>query len=290
MIGYIIGGIIFLVLCIFGAGIRIVRPIEKGIVERFGDFTRIANPGFNWIIPLIDRMIFVNLTEQMMDVEPQDIITKDNLNARVDLQVYYKVRDDQESIKKSVYNVHDFTRQITNLAQTTARNEIGNMSFAEVNSSRNKLNIKLKTTLDEQSDSWGVAVVRVEMKEITPPEAVQDSMNRVIMAENTKDAAKDLAQAEETKADGLRRAAIKTAEGKKQAAILEAEGEAQAIRMVNKAAEETFLEKAQKLKQLEVTEKIMKDNQKTVIAQSGADVLNLVGGLEGQPIVPIKKR
>jgi len=192
IIGWLIPIIFFLFLMFF-TGIRIVRPLEKAVIERLGKFKRVADQGFKWIIPIIDRMYRVNLTERMMDVLPQEVITEDNLNAKVDLVVYYKVKRDDESVKKSIYNVDRFETQIVSLAQTTARNVIGTMNFKKVNSERNQLNFELAKVLDKESDAWGVQIVRVEMKEITPPADVQETMNKVLKAENEKIAANDFA-------------------------------------------------------------------------------------------------
>jgi len=142
-LGFLLGWILplfFFLLLIFFVGIKIVRPLEKGIIERLGRFRRVADQGFHWIIPIIDKMYRVNLTERMMDVLPQEVITEDNLNAKVDLVVYYKVKRDDESVKKSIYNVDRFETQIVSLAQTTARNVIGTMNFKSVNSERNRIN------------------------------------------------------------------------------------------------------------------------------------------------------
>ncbi|MBC8425997.1 SPFH domain-containing protein, partial [bacterium] len=120
--------IVALIVILFFAGIRIVRPTHRGLVERLGKYRRFANPGFNWIIPVIDRMVSINVTEQMVDAQPQEIITFDNLNARVDAQVYFKVKSDEESVKSSQYNVNDYQWQIVNLARTTLRNIIGTLT------------------------------------------------------------------------------------------------------------------------------------------------------------------
>ena len=169
---------VFLVIIgtVFGFGIRIIRPTHRGAVEFLGKYKRYCLPGFNWIIPIIETMHYVDITENMVDVPPQDIITEANLNAKVDLIVYYKVRDDEKNVTASLYNVHQFKSQIVSLAQTTARNVIGGMKFADVNSQRNTLNARLSEILDKESDSWGVAIVRVELKEITPPKDVQETM------------------------------------------------------------------------------------------------------------------
>ena len=279
MIGWIIVGVVLL---IFAMGIRIVQPTQRGLVERLGKYKTCVQPGFHWVIPVIDRLVKINITERMMDVEPQDIITKDNLNAEVDLMVYYQVRSDEENLKAARYNVDDFKEQIVSLAQTTARNVIGDMAFRDVNSKRNELNRQLAAVLDKQSDAWGVKVVRVELKEIRPPKDVQESMNRVIKAENLKDAAKDEATAKETEADGERRASIKKAEGQKQASILKAEGEAKAFKLIN----QEFKGNAQLLKRLEVTQASLENNTKIVLTEKGISP-NII--MDAIPITTSKK-
>jgi len=297
IISWLLPFIIFLFLMFF-TGIRIVRPLEKAIIERLGKFKKVADQGFKWVIPIIDKMYRVNLTERMMDVLPQEVITEDNLNAKVDLVVYYKVKRDDESVKKSIYNVDRFETQIVSLAQTTARNVIGTMNFKSVNSERNKINFELARTLDIESDAWGVQIVRVEMKEITPPPDVQETMNKVLKAENEKIAARDFATAKETEADGIRRSDIKIAEGRKQAAILEAEGKANAIRKVaeadadriekvNTAIQEYFKNEAQLYKKLETVENALKDGTKYVI-DPNTEITNVIAERMAG-IVPIEK-
>jgi regulator of protease activity HflC (stomatin/prohibitin superfamily) len=290
--------LIFLIFLFF-VGIRIVRPLEKGVIERLGKYKRVADQGFHWIIPVIDKMYRVNLTERMMDVMPQEVITEDNLNAKVDLVVYYKVKRDDESVKKSLYNVDRFVTQIVSLAQTTARNVIGTMNFKSVNSERNKINFELAKVLDKESDAWGVQIVRVEMKEITPPPDVQETMNKVLKAENEKIAARDFATAKETEADGMRRADIKIGEGKKQAAILEAEGKAAAIRKVaeadadkiekvNTAIRKYFKDEAQVFKKLETVENALRDGTKYVVDPNTEITAVIAETMAG--VVPIEKK
>lgn len=261
------------------SGIRIVKPTHRGVVERLGKYHRFLNMGFSWIIPIIDNTRYRNITERMTNIESQEIITKDNLNAKVELVVYHKVKDDEENIKKSYYEVEDYKTQIVMLAQTTARNVIGNMKFTEVNSQRAMLNKLLAETIDKEIENWGLRVVRVELKDITPPQSVQETMNNIIQAQNAKDAAIDFATAVETKADGARRATIKEADGIKQANILKAEGEAQAIKLVNEAAEKYFIGNAQKLRQLEMIENSLKSNTKVVITKDGINPSIIIGDL-----------
>jgi regulator of protease activity HflC (stomatin/prohibitin superfamily) len=278
---------VILIVFLFLSGIRIVRPTHRGLVERLGKYKRFARPGFNWIIPVIDRMFQVNSTEQMVDALPQEIITNDNLNARVDAQVYFKVKPDEESVKRSQYNVNNYQYQIVNLARTTLRNIIGTMTLKSANSERSKINSELLKTLLNETASWGIDVVRTELKEIDPPKDVQETMNKVVKAENEKIAAIDYATATETVADGQKRSEIKKAEGVRQAHILAAEGEAQAIKLVNEAANQYFIGNAQLLKKLQTLEVSLKDNAKIVIPL-GSELVNVSGELAG--VVPIRKK
>jgi regulator of protease activity HflC (stomatin/prohibitin superfamily) len=282
---WLIIAIIFLFL--FFAGIRIIRPTHRGLVERLGKYHRFAQPGFHWIIPIIDRMISVNITEQMVDAQPQEIITNDNLNAKVDAQVYFKVKNDEESVKSSQYNVNNYERQIVNLARTTLRNIIGTLTLKSANSERDKINTELLTTLSQETKNWGMEIVRTELKEIDPPADVQETMNKVVKAENEKIAALDFANAREREADGMKRAEIKKAEGVRQAKILEAEGEAEAIRLVNEAANKYFVGNAQLLRKLEALERALKENAKIVIP-SDSELINVIGEMAG--VLPLKKQ
>ena len=279
----VIGAIIL----IFFLGIKLVRPTHRGLIERLGKYRRFANFGFNWIMPIIEKMYTVNVTEQMVDAEPQEIITNDNLNATVDAQVYFKVKSDADSVKKSQYNVNVYEHQIVNLARTTLRNIIGTLTLKSANSERGKINSELHKTLREETTSWGIEIVRTELKQIDPPKDVQDTMNKVVKAENEKIAAVDYATAQETAADGEKRSQIKKAEGIKQARILQAQGEAEAIKLVNEAAEKYFIGNAQILRKLQAVENALEDNTKVVIP-TGTELVNVIGELAG--VVPLRKK
>ena len=283
----IYGVIIFFVLIIFFAGIRIVRPTQRGLIERLGKYHNFANPGFHWIIPVIDKMYLVNVTEQMVDAEPQEIITNDNLNASVDAQVYFRVKSDEESVKGSIYNVANFKWQIVNLARTTLRNIIGTMTLKSANSERGKINAELYNTLHTETKGWGIEIVRTELKQIDPPKDVQETMNKVVKAENEKIAAIDMASAAETVADGVKRAKIKEAEGAKQAKILQAEGEAEFIKLVNESAEKYFVGNAQILRKLQALETSLQSNTKIVVP-TGSDLVNVIGDMAG--VAPLPKK
>ena len=275
--------IIAIVIILLVASMRTVRPTDRGLIERFGKYNRFANPGLHFIIPFsIERLIKVNITEMMVSSEKREIITADSLNAEVDSNVYFKVKPEEDNVKRSVYGVYNYREQIVALAKTTLRNIIGTMTLKEANSERNKINMALYEQLAKETGHWGIEIVRTELKEIQPPQAVQEVMNSVVVANNQKIAAQDFATAVETKADGERRAAIKMAEGEKQAKILKAEGEAQAIALVNEAADKYFVGNAQLLRKLEAVEKSLSSNSKIVLP-SGQSLVNVIGDLAGLP-------
>ncbi len=271
----------------FLSGIRIIRPTHRGLIERLGKYKKFANPGFPWVIPAIDKMYSINITEQMIDAEPQEIITNDNLNASVDAQVYFRVLDSDENVKNSQYNVNNYQWQIVNLARTTLRNIIGTLTLKSANSERGKMNAELHKTLAEETKTWGIEIVRTELKQIDPPSDVQETMNKVVKAENEKISAIDYATAAETVADGVKRAKIKEAEGYKQSKILHAEGEAEAIKLVNEAADKFFTGNAQLLKKLETLEASLKSNAKIIIP-TGSELVNVIGEMAG--VLPLKSK
>jgi regulator of protease activity HflC (stomatin/prohibitin superfamily) len=301
MLGIIIGSVAGLVIIIILIilSVRTVRPTNRGLIERFGRYNRFARPGIVILIPFIERLIRVNITENMVDAGLQEIITSDSLNAHVDAQVYFKVRSDEMSVKDSQYNVFNYMVQIVALARTTLRNIIGTMSLKEANSERGKINNALYTNLSTETQSWGLEIVRTELKEINPPTDVQETMNKVVKASNEKIAAVDFATARETQADGERRAAIKVAEGARQSAILQsegvkqakitvAEGEAQAIKLVNEAADQYFKGNAQLLRRLQAVEQSLANNTKIVVP-TDSSLVNVIGGLAGLDGHPLPK-
>lgn len=272
------------IVLLFLYGVKIVRPVERGIIEFLGKYSKTADSGFTWIIPIIQKMYRINITEQRVDIEPQSIITKDKLNAEVDGVVYYKVIDP----KKSIYNVNDYHSAVASLAKTTLRAVIGKMTLTEANENRDKINSEVEGILDKQTDPWGIRVIRVELQRIEPPADVQSAMNNVVKAENEKIAAKDIATALETKADGDRRAEIKRAEGGAQAIKLKANAEAEAIKVVNEAADKYFTGNAQLLKRLETVTESLRHNAK-VIVPADSELVNVVGELAGG-VLPIYKK
>ena len=268
---------------IVGTGVKIIRPVEVGIVEFLGKYSRIANSGPHWIFPGSQKMYKVNITERRVDIDPQSIITKDKLNAEVDGVVYYRVVD----AKKAIYEVNDFELSVPSLAKTTLRAVIGKMTLTEANENRDTINEEVENILDREVSKWGINVVRVELQRIEPPPDVQTAMNQVVKAENEKIAALDLAHAIETQADGERRAEIKKAEGIAAAIRLKAEADGEAIKIVNEAAEKYFVGNAQLLKKLETVSEALRDNSK-IIVPADSDLVNVIGDLAGAT-VPIPK-
>ena len=220
----ILGAIVLILFVYVAAGVRIVRPYQRGIVERLGKYKETADPGLRIIVPFIDRMQLVDMREQVVDVPPQEVITKDNVIVAVDAVVYYEATDPQ----RLVYNVANFMMAATKLAQTNLRNVVGDMQLDEALTSRDTINTKLRQILDDATDKWGVRVVRVEIQRIDPPPDVMSAMHEQMKAERTR-------RAVVLEAQGAREAAITRAEGLKQAAILEAEGSAEAIQRVAEA-------------------------------------------------------
>ena len=217
------------------AGVRIVRPYQRGIVEQLGKYKETVDPGLRIIYPLFQKMRLVDMREQVVDVPPQEVITKDNVVVSVDAVVYYEPTDPT----RLLYNIANFILAVTKLAQTNLRNVIGDMDLDSALTSREKINTELRQILDDATDKWGVRVARVEIQRIDPPPDVMAAMHEQMKAERTR-------RAVVTEADGARAAAIARAEGEKQAAILsaegvkqrqilEAEGQAQAIRAVAEA-------------------------------------------------------
>lgn len=282
-------------LVIFLSGIRIIRPIEVGLIETLGKYTKTAFQGFHWIVPVFQTMRKVNMTERMVDIEPQTIITSDKLNLITDAIVYYKIKN----APASQYNVDNHRLQLTSLAKTTLRAVMGKMTLKEANEARAEINSKVEAILDKETDSYGVEVLRVEIQKIQPPQDVQAAMNEVVKAEQMKIAAKDIANATETKADGERRAKIMQAEGIKRSLVLEAEGRAESIekvakakaeeiRLVNQSLQKNFKNEAKVWKALETTERAMAEGSKYVI-DSKSNIMNVMSEASGVTI-PFKDR
>ncbi len=231
MAGVIVLVAIFVLLLVWVLlGVRIVRPFERGVVERLGRYKQTVDPGLRLIVPLIDKVRIVDMREQVVDVPPQEVITKDNVVVSVDAVIYYEPTDPQ----RLVYNVANFMLAITKLAQTNLRNLVGDMQLDEALTSRDMINMHLREILDDATDSWGVRVKRVEIQRIDPPADVMHSMHEQMKAERQRRASVTTAdgdrQAAITRADGERQAAILRAQALRESQVLTAQGEAEATR------------------------------------------------------------
>ena len=282
------------------SSLRIVRPTEKGLVERFGKYHRFVEGGITFLVPFADKIIRVNVTERMTPVQRQDVITKDKVFMGVDAVVFYRIKPDETSVKASQYAVASFTTQIDTLARTVLRDIIGGMDMAIANTSRPVINASLKTALDEQTERWGIEIVRAEIKDLEPPKELIISMESVLKADNERQAAEKTAIAEATLASGEKNAAIQRAEGNKQAAILQAEGQktatiaiaegdAQATRLRNEALTTYFKDSAIVFKQLDTISTSLQNNTKIIVPEGKAIslILNEQENLSKGTIIPL---
>ncbi len=226
----VLAAIAAIVLLFLAAAIKIVRPYQRGIVERVGKYKDTVDPGLHILIPFVDNIRYIDMREQVVDVPPQEVITKDNVVVAVDAVVFYEPTDPQ----RLAYNVANFVLAVTKLAQTNLRNLIGDLSLDEALTSRDRINAELREILDDATDKWGVRVVRVEIQRIDPPPEVVSAMHEQMKAERTRRAtvteAQGFKEAAITRAEGSKQSAILEAEGVKQSAILQAEGDAEATR------------------------------------------------------------
>jgi len=261
--------------------LRIVRPTERGLVERLGKYQRFVQPGITLLVPFVDRIIKVNITERMTPVQRQDVITRDKVFMAVDAVVFYKVKPEENAVKASQYFVNNYESQIDTLSRTVLRDIIGGMDMAVANTSRPIINAKLKDALDEQTRDWGIEIVRAEIKDLEPPRGLMSSMESVLKADNERQAAEKTAIAQATLASGEKNASIQRAEGMKQAAILQAEGQktatiaiaegdAEATKLRNEALTTYFKDSAITFKQLETIMTSLQNNTKIIVPEGKA--------------------
>ena len=226
----VLAALAFVLFVVVVSGVKIIRPYERGLVERLGRYRDTVEPGLRVIMPFIERMERVDMRERVVDVPPQEVITSDNVVVSVDAVIYYEATDPQ----RLVYNVVDFYLAVSKLAQTNLRNVVGDMQLDEALTSRDTINTRLRDILDDATDKWGTRVVRVEIQRIDPPADVMHAMHEQMKAERTRRAVVTQAQGEReaaiTRAEGEKQAAILSAEGSRQAAILEAQGQAEATK------------------------------------------------------------
>jgi regulator of protease activity HflC (stomatin/prohibitin superfamily) len=292
----IIGFIVALImLFLLSFALKKVNQYEKGLVERFNAYEKTVDPGLRIITPFIERMYRVNMREQVIDVPPQEIITEDNVVVTIDAVIYYQVVD----AKRALYEIEDFELAIVKLAQTTLRNIVGEMSLDVCLTSREKINVELRSVLDQATDKWGTKVNRIELQRIDPPQDIQTAMHKQKTAEQERRQLRLLATGRKEAAEQEKAATILRAQGEKAATILEAEGEAKAVELVAEAqakaikavsesANQYFKENAQLNKRLDVVRDTFSQQTKIVVPAS-ADILNVIG-LEGAAVIPVKNK
>jgi regulator of protease activity HflC (stomatin/prohibitin superfamily) len=279
--------VLFIVFVSLARSARIVNQSEKGLVLRLGKYRAIADSGLTFLVPVIEDMVKVDMRERVINVEPQKVITKDNVSVIVDAVIYYRISDPV----KATFEVQNFAYAATTLAQTNLRNLIGDKSLDETLTARDTINANLRLVLDEATNTWGVKVTRVEVQKIDPPSDITEAMSRQMKAERDKRAAI-------LEAEGVKQAAILAAEGVKQSDILRAEGEAQArvtrataeaqaIQLVSNAAETFFKDRAEVSKRLDVLRDVLSQQTKFVVP-ANSDFLNVLG-LDDKSVLPVKR-
>lgn len=272
------------------SSVKIVNQYEKGVILRLGKYRSTADSGVTFVFPFIENIIKVDMREKVIIVDPQEVITKDNVNVTVDAVIYYKIVDPV----KAEFEVEDFGMAATILAQTNLRNLIGDKMLDETLVARDIINTSLRDVLDEVTHNWGVKVTRVEVQKIDPPPAIIEAMSLQMRAEREKRAtilqAEGVRQSQILEAEGRRQKAILEAEGEAKSKILKADAEAAAIQTVAESANKYFDEKAQAWRRLEVSSTVLEKNTKFVIP-SGSDLVNVLNfeGEEKNKVLPLKR-
>ncbi len=262
--GFFVGTLVFLViicLIIAASCIKIVPQANAYVVERLGGFLTTWSVGLHFKVPFIDRVAKrVTLKEQVVDFPPQPVITKDNVTMQIDTVVYYQITDP----KLYAYGVENPIMAIENLTATTLRNIIGDLELDETLTSRETINTKMRATLDVATDPWGIKVNRVELKNIIPPAAIQDAMEKQMKAERERREAI-------LRAEGEKKSTILVAEGQKESAILDAEAEKQAAILRAEAQKEAMIREAEG--EAEAILKVQKANADGIrfLKEAGAD-------------------
>ena len=259
--------------------IRIINQYEKGLVMRLGKYHTTADSGVTILVPFIDALIKVDMREQVINVAPQQVITKDNVLVTVDAVIYYKVVDPV----KAEFEIADFGYATTTLAQTNLRNFIGDKQLDETLTARDVINTSLREVLDEATNPWGVKITKVELQKIDPPADITSAMSQQMKAEREK-------RARILEAQGFREAAILKAEGDAKAQLLTADSQSRAIEMVAKAAEKNFTDRAAKLRQLEVAEKVLGGESTKYVIPANGNIVNVLS-LDGKgDFIPVKTK
>jgi regulator of protease activity HflC (stomatin/prohibitin superfamily) len=279
--------LLFITLISLARSARVVAQYEKGLVLRLGRYRSTVDSGLTFLVPVIEDMIKVDMRERVINVEPQKVITKDNVLVTVDAVIYYRISDPV----KATFEVQNFAYAATTLAQTNLRNLIGDKSLDETLTARDMINANLRNVLDEATNTWGVKVTRVEVQKIDPPADITEAMSRQMKAERDKRAAileaEGVKQAQILQAEGVKQSEILRAEGDAQARITRATAEARAIELVSNAAEQYFKERAEMSKRLDVLNTVLAQQTKFIVP-AGSDLVNVLG-LDDRSVVPIRK-
>lgn len=256
-----------------------LRPYELGIQETLGKYTRFVLPGLGVQIPFIHITRIRDIREHTMDIQPQSVITKDNVEITVDGIMWVRPTADEVSIKRTFYNIDDWKRAIIQLAMTNLRQEFGDLTLDESLVARETIATNLQRILNAFAVEWGLTVGKIEIRLIDPPEDIKRAMHKQKTAEQERRSMRLLATGDFEAAEQQKLAIIQRAEGEREAVIQVAQGKAEAIRLVNEAAEKYFVGNAQTLKQLEMIETSLRDNAKIVITEHGISPTLLLGSL-----------
>src|SRR5512143_2872358 len=256
-----------------------LRPYERGIQETLGKYSGFVMPGLGFQIPFIQLIRIRDVREHTMDIHPQPVITKDNVEIQVDGIMWVRPTIDEESIKKPLYNIDDWKRAIVQLAMTNLRQEFGDLTLDESLVARETIATNLQRVLNTYAVEWGLTVSKVEIRLIDPPEDIKKAMHKQKTAEQERRSMRLLATGEFEAAEQQKLAIIQRAEGEREAVIQVAQGRAEAIRLVNEAAEKYFVGNAQTLKKLEMVENSLRDNTKIIITEHGISPTLLLGDL-----------
>lgn len=269
--------IVFIAFIALAKSYRIVKQYEKGLVIRLGKYHSTVSSGITFLMPFIDSLTTVDMREQVINVQPQKVITKDNVTVIVDAVIYYKVIDPV----KAEFEIEDFNYAATTLAQTNLRNLIGDKTLDETLTARDSINSNLREVLDESTNAWGVKVTKVELQKIDPPTDITDAMSQQMKAEREK-------RARILEAQGFREAAILKAEGDAQAVLLAADAQAKSVQLVSESAEKNFKERAEAMRKLEVVEKVLGGQSTKFILPANGDLVSVLN-LDGQStVLPLK--
>jgi regulator of protease activity HflC (stomatin/prohibitin superfamily) len=256
-----------------------LRPYERGIQEKLGKYHGFIMPGLGFQIPFVHIIRIRDVREHTMDIHPQPVITKDNVEIQVDGIMWVRPTIDEESIKRTFYNIDDWKRAIIQLAMTNLRQEFGDLTLDESLVARETIATNLQRILNTFAVEWGLTVSKVEIRLIDPPEDIKRAMHKQKTAEQERRSMRLLATGEFEAAEQQKLAIIQRAEGEREAVIQVAQGKAEAIRLVNEAAEKYFVGNAQALKQLEMIENSLRENSKIVITEHGINPTLLLGNL-----------